>query len=73
MPLIEYWGMDTTDYKIGMLKKLKVYQQTGKKLISLSFHEKHRLEECLAEKLASHMKLEPSDSVSLRDAKGPGP
>lgn len=32
---IEYWGMDTTDYKIGMLLKHKLYQQEGRKLISL--------------------------------------
>jgi hypothetical protein len=32
---IEYWGMDTTDYKIGMLLKQKLYQQEGKKLVSL--------------------------------------
>jgi len=32
---IEYWGMDTSDYKIGMLLKQKLYQQEGKKLISL--------------------------------------
>jgi hypothetical protein len=32
---IEYWGMDTTDYKIGMLLKQKLYQQEGKKLMSL--------------------------------------
>ncbi len=32
---IEYWGLDTTDYKIGMLLKQKLYQQAGKKLISL--------------------------------------
>ena len=31
---IEYWGLDTTDYKIGMLVKKKLYQQQGKKLIS---------------------------------------
>jgi hypothetical protein len=37
---IEYWGMDTADYKIGMLKKQKLYQQEGKKLISLYFSEK---------------------------------
>lgn len=49
---IEYWGMDTADYKIGMLKKQKLYQQTGKKLVSLYFHEKDRLESILGEKLA---------------------
>ena len=32
---VEYWGMDTTDYKIGMMKKQKLYQQQGKRLISL--------------------------------------
>ena len=32
---IEYWGLDTTDYKIGMLLKKKLYQQEGKRLISL--------------------------------------
>lgn len=32
---IEYWGLDTTDYKIGMLLKQKLYQQEGKKLLSL--------------------------------------
>jgi hypothetical protein len=32
---IEYWGMDTADYKIGMLKKQQLYQQEGKRVISL--------------------------------------
>ena len=32
---IEYWGLDTTDYKIGMLLKQKLYQQEGKRLVSL--------------------------------------
>jgi hypothetical protein len=32
---IEFWGLDTTDYKIGMLLKQKLYQQEGKRLISL--------------------------------------
>lgn len=32
---IEYWGLDTTDYKIGMLLKQKLYQQEGKKLVSI--------------------------------------
>ncbi len=48
---IEYWGMDTADYKIGMLKKQQLYQQTGKRLISIYFHEKNRLEAILNEKL----------------------
>ena len=33
---IEYWGMTTADYKIGMLKKQMLYQQQGKRFISLN-------------------------------------
>ncbi len=49
---IEYWGMDTADYKIGMLKKQKLYQQQGKKLISIYRKDKGHLEEILTRKLA---------------------
>ena len=48
---IEYWGMDTTDYKIGMLKKQKLYQQQGKKLVSLYPDDKPRMHEVLQGKL----------------------
>ena len=48
---IEYWGMDTIDYKIGMLKKQKLYQQQGKKLISLYPDDKHNLDTTLKNKL----------------------
>jgi hypothetical protein len=48
---IEYWGMDTADYKIGMLKKQKLYQQQGKKLISLYPDDKPRMKEILLSKL----------------------
>jgi hypothetical protein len=50
---IQYWGMDTADYKIGMLKKQKLYQETGKKLVSVYFQEFDRIEAVLAQKLAS--------------------
>ena len=66
---IEYWGMDTADYKIGMLKKQQLYQQTGKKLISLSFREKDRLEECLTTKLARYLSAATPDSASLCDGR----
>ena len=52
---IEYWGMDTVDYKIGMLKKLKLYQQQGKRVISLYREDKPHLEEVLKKKLSPHM------------------
>lgn len=48
---VEYWGMDTADYKIGMLKKQQLYQQQGKKLISLVPDDKPRLREVLLAKL----------------------
>lgn len=48
---IEYWGMDTADYKIGMLKKQKLYQQQGKRLISLYPRDKLRLKTFLLQKL----------------------
>jgi len=48
---IEYWGMDTADYKIGMLKKQQLYQQQGKKLISLYPDDKPRIRELINTKL----------------------
>ena len=49
---IEYWGMDTADYKIGMLKKQQLYQQQGKRLISIQPPDKARLDSVLRHKLA---------------------
>ncbi len=54
---IEYWGMDTADYKIGMLKKQKLYQQEGKKIISLYYYDKEKLAETLKQKLSRYMKI----------------
>ncbi|MCX7044860.1 MAG: HEAT repeat domain-containing protein [Candidatus Sumerlaeota bacterium] len=54
---IEYWGMDTTDYKIGMLKKLKLYQQEGKRLISLYPEDKPGMDTTLRQKLNRYMKI----------------
>lgn len=48
---VEYWGMDTADYKIGMLKKQKLYQQQGKKLVSLYPADKPNMRAVLLEKL----------------------
>jgi len=48
---IEYWGMDTADYKIGMLKKQNLYQRQGKRLISLYPADMPRLREKLLGKL----------------------
>ena len=32
---IEYWGLDTPQYKMSMYKKQILYQQEGKRLISV--------------------------------------
>ena len=49
---VEYWGMDTTDYKIGMLHKQRLYQQEGKRLISLYPGNLPSLDRYLMQKLA---------------------
>ena len=51
---IEYWGMTTADYKIGMLKKQTLYQQQGKRLISLYPEDKPRIKKTLMEKLEQY-------------------
>jgi hypothetical protein len=50
---IEYWGLEgNLDYQIGMLEKLKLYQQAGKRLISLRPADKPRLAQTLRARLA---------------------
>ncbi len=51
---IEYWGMDTADYKIGMLKKQQLYQQQGKRLISLYPLDKPHMRQVLLKKLTQY-------------------
>ena len=48
---IEYWGLDTADYKIGMLKKQQLYQHEGKRLISIYPKDKEHLDVVLRSKL----------------------
>jgi hypothetical protein len=55
--------MDTADYKIGMLKKQRLYQQQGKKLISLYPDDKPQLREVLLAKLE---KLKSTDAMKHR-------
>jgi len=50
-------GRTTLDYQIGMMEKKKLYQQAGKKLVSLYAHEKPQLRAVLREKLGRHAKL----------------
>jgi hypothetical protein len=48
---IEYWGMDTPQYKMSMYKKQTLYQQEGKKLISVYPADLPLLDAVLASKL----------------------
>jgi hypothetical protein len=64
---IEYWGMDTADYKIGMLKKQQLYQQEGKRLISVYPRDKPRLDTFLRQKLTLFgYHLSPAPGVGER-------
>jgi hypothetical protein len=49
---VEYWGMDTLDYKIGMLIKQQMYQHAGKRLISVYPKDLPGLDAMLRQKLA---------------------
>jgi DNA-directed RNA polymerase subunit RPC12/RpoP len=64
---VEYWGMDTADYKIGMFKKQQLYQQEGKRLISLYPADKPRFDTVLRTKLSFfgyHIPASPGTSES---------
>ena len=48
---IEYWGLDTPQYKMSMYKKQALYQQEGKKLISVFPKDLPLLDALLSAKL----------------------
>ena len=48
---IEYWGLDTPQYKMSMLKKQMLYQQEGKRLVSVYPRDLPCLDRLLAAKL----------------------
>jgi disulfide oxidoreductase YuzD len=54
---IEYWGMDTNDYKIGMFKKQNIYKQQGKRLLSLYPEDRKNLDFIIREKLGRYINL----------------
>ncbi|MBM3853329.1 MAG: HEAT repeat domain-containing protein [Verrucomicrobia bacterium] len=68
---IEYWGMDTADYKIGMLKKQQLYQQEGKRLVSIYPDDKPRLDSILRAKLTLFGFHVPPPAVGERAMVGP--
>jgi len=48
---IEYWGLDTPQYKMSMYKKQTLYQQEGKQLISVYPADLPGLDRLLSAKL----------------------
>lgn len=48
---IEYWGLDTPQYKMSMYKKQTLYQQEGKRLISVYPKDRPGLDNLLTAKL----------------------
>ncbi|MEI8242828.1 MAG: hypothetical protein WCI17_06135 [bacterium] len=48
---IEYWGLDTPQYKMSMYKKQMLYQQQGKRLISVYPRDLTALDQLLTAKL----------------------
>jgi hypothetical protein len=48
---IEYWGLNTPKYKKSMYKKQELYQQQGKRLVSVYPRDLPRLHELLCSKL----------------------
>jgi hypothetical protein len=61
-----YWGMDTADYKIGMLKKQQLYQQEGKRVISVYPSDKSRIDAVLRAKLGLPGYRLPNPGVGQR-------
>ncbi|NUN93130.1 MAG: HEAT repeat domain-containing protein [Verrucomicrobiae bacterium] len=51
---IEYWGLDTPQYKMSMYKKQMLYQQEGKRLISIHPPDLSSLDGLLTAKLRHH-------------------
>ena len=48
---VEYWGLDTPQYKMSMYKKQMLYQQEGKKLISVYPKDLPQLDALLSAKM----------------------
>lgn len=48
---IEYWGLDTPQYKMSMYKKQMLYQQEGKRLVSVYPKDLPALDQLLTRKL----------------------
>ena len=68
---VEYWGLDTPQYKMSMYKKQTLYQQEGKRLISIYPKDLPHLDSLLRSKLALfgyHLGMDERSEVSANSA-----
>jgi hypothetical protein len=73
---IEYWGLDTPQYKMSMYKKQILYQQEGKRLVSVYPRDLPRLDGLLRAKLrlfGYHVGNDERSEVSRRQDDLPPP
>ncbi len=54
---IEYWGMDTPEYRANMEKKRFLYRRDRRRLVSISFRELDDIEAVLEMKLSRYIRL----------------
>jgi len=54
---IEYFGMDTPEYRDNMLKKRLLYQRAAKKLVSVSYKDNANLVTILRQKLSRYIRF----------------
>jgi len=57
---IEYFGMDTPEYRDNMLKKRLLYQRAAKKLVSVSFKDEGKITDILRQKLSRYIRFDSS-------------
>ena len=66
---VEYWGLDTPQYKMSMYKKQALYQQEGKRLISVYPKDLSALGRLLSDKLhAFGFSLQPAPTSVAKSA-----
>jgi len=65
---IEYFGMDTPEYRDNMLKKRLLYQRAAKKLVSVSFKDEGRITDILRQKLSRYIRFDSGTETNGTNA-----
>jgi len=61
---IEYFGMDTPEYRDNMLKKRLLYQRTAKRLVSVSYKDDANLVDILRQKLSRYIRFSSASTLA---------